>query len=121
VRNAWRALIVSTAVPLSLLVMSPAFAAHRENGDDPGSGLDLGTTLLIFAGIPALVIATVWVLVSAPYWARGPRYRPALSWWAGPKWFNGPAWFGTPRQDEARAAVVPTDATWKGGGTSARW
>jgi hypothetical protein len=121
VRNAWRALVVSTAIPLSLLVTSPAWAAHREDGDDPGKGLDLGVTLLLYLGIPALVIGTVWLLVSAPSLATGPRYRPALSWWASPKWFNAPPWFGTPREEEARSAVIPTDATLKGGGTSARW
>jgi hypothetical protein len=122
VRNAWRALVVSTAIPLSVLVTSPAWAAaHREDGDGPGRGLDLGVTLLIYLGIPALVIGTVWLLVSAPSLAHGPRYRPALSWWAAPRWFNAPSWFATPREDESLAAIVPTGATLKGGGTSARW
>jgi hypothetical protein len=121
VRNAWRALVVSTAIPLSLLVTSPAWAAHREDGDNPGQGLDLGTTLLLYVGIPALVIGTIWLLVSAPSLARGPRYRPGLSWLAAPAWFGAPSWFGSPREDESLAAVVVADATAKGGGTSASW
>jgi hypothetical protein len=122
VRNAWRALVVFAAVPLSVLVTSPAWAsAHPEDGDDPGRGLDIGTTLLIYLGIPALVIGTVWLLVSAPSMARGPRYRPALSWWAAPKWFKAPPWFGTLREEESLAAIVPGDETLKGGGASARW
>ena len=120
-RNVWRAVVVSTAVPISLLVTSPAWATHAEDGDDPGQPLDLGVTLLIYIGIPPLVIGTVWLLVSAPSLARGPRYRPSLTWLAAPKWFNGPAWFGTPREEESLAAIVPADSTLKGGGTSARW
>jgi hypothetical protein len=113
--------VVARAVPISLLVTSPAWAAHPEDGDDPGQALDLGLILLIYVGIPLLVVGLVWLLVSAPSMARGPRYRPSLSWLAAPKWFNGPDWFGTPREEESLAAVVPGDATLKGGGTSARW
>jgi hypothetical protein len=50
-----------------------------------------GETLLIFVGIPALVIAVVWLLVFAPSIAKGPRYRPGLSWWAPPVWVGGPS------------------------------
>jgi hypothetical protein len=121
VRNAWRAVVISTAVPISLLVTSPAWATHPEDGDDPGKALDLGLTLLIYIGIPLLVVGTIWLLVSAPSLARGPRYRPSLTWLAAPKWFNAPVWFGTAREDESLAAIVPTEATLKGGGTSARW
>jgi hypothetical protein len=49
-----------------------------------------GHTLLVFVGIPALVIAVVALLVFAPSIANGPRYRPGLSWWAPPVWINGP-------------------------------
>lgn len=50
-----------------------------------------GQTLLVFAGIPALIVAVVTLLVFAPSIARGPRYRPGLSWWAPPVWINGPS------------------------------
>jgi hypothetical protein len=50
-----------------------------------------GHTLLVFAGIPALIIAVVALLVFAPSIATGPRYRPGLSWWASPVWINGPS------------------------------
>ncbi|TDD28457.1 hypothetical protein E1218_07175 [Kribbella turkmenica] len=49
-----------------------------------------GHTLLVFVGIPALVLAVVALLVFAPSIANGPRYRPGLSWWAPPVWINGP-------------------------------
>ncbi|TDD60981.1 hypothetical protein E1263_09305 [Kribbella antibiotica] len=50
-----------------------------------------GHTLLVFVGIPALVIAAIALLVFASSIASGPRYRPGLSWWAPPVWINGPA------------------------------
>jgi hypothetical protein len=50
-----------------------------------------GHTLLVFVGIPVLVIAVLTLLVFAPSIAHGPRYRPGLSWWAPPVWINGPS------------------------------
>ena len=49
-----------------------------------------GHTVLVFVGIPLLVVAVVALLVFAPSIAHGPRYRPGLSWWAPPVWINGP-------------------------------
>jgi hypothetical protein len=49
-----------------------------------------GQTLLVFAGIPVLFAAVMALLVFAPSIAKGPRYRPGLSWWAPPVWINGP-------------------------------
>ncbi|WBQ03309.1 aa3-type cytochrome oxidase subunit CtaJ [Kribbella sp. CA-293567] len=49
-----------------------------------------GHTLLVFVGIPALVVAVLALLVFASSIAQGPRYRPGLSWWAPPVWINGP-------------------------------
>ena len=44
--------------------------------------------LAIFAGIPLLVIITVSLLVLAPGWVKGPRYRPGLPWEADNIWFG---------------------------------
>lgn len=49
-----------------------------------------GHSLLVFVGIPGLVISVVALLVFASTIAHGPRYRPGLSWWAPPVWINGP-------------------------------
>lgn len=49
-----------------------------------------GHTLLVFVGIPALVAAVLALLVFASSIAKGPRYRPGLSWWAPPVWIGGP-------------------------------
>lgn len=83
-------------------------------------------TLLVFVGIPLLVISVVTLLVYAPSIARGPRYRPGLSWWAPPVWIGGPA----EDPDEATGAPAltpgPTTAPATGvgrttGGASASW
>ncbi|MDX6298277.1 MAG: hypothetical protein QOI51_2134, partial [Nocardioidaceae bacterium] len=44
--------------------------------------------LAIFAGIPLLVIIIVSLLVLAPGWVKGPRYRPGLPWEADNVWFG---------------------------------
>jgi hypothetical protein len=49
-----------------------------------------GHSLLVFVGIPVLVVAVLALLVFASSIANGPRYRPGLSWWAPPVWINGP-------------------------------
>ncbi len=84
-------------------------------------------TLLIFAGIPALVIVVVSLLVFAPSIAKGPRYRPGLSWWAPPVWIGGPA--GQPQQPQAFGVpelepgptTAPAAGTRTTGGASASW
>jgi hypothetical protein len=104
-----------SAVFLLGITAAPAFADLRDDGEQSGSGLTVIQTLLIFVGIPAAIYTIITLLVLAPGWARGPRYRPGLGWWAAPVWFNGP--------DNADAAVqgaAPTPAR-EGGGASARW
>lgn len=82
------------------------------------------TTLLVFLGIPALVIALVSLLVFAPSIAKGPRYRPGLSWWAPPVWIGGPSEqpqpTGTPEL-EPGPTTAPAGGTRTTGGASASW
>lgn len=87
-----------------------------------------GHTALVFVGIPVLVIAVVALLVFAPSIAKGPRYRPGLSWWAPPVWINGPA---ATKPDPAHLPELPgapgtpatagTGVARTTGGASASW
>ena len=87
-----------------------------------------GHTLLVFVGIPALVVVVVALLVFASSIASGPRYRPGLSWWAPPVWINGPV---ATKPDPAHLPELPgapgTPATAGSGvarttgGASASW
>jgi hypothetical protein len=63
-----------------------------------------GHSLLVFVGIPVLVVAVVALLVFASSIAHGPRYRPGLSWWAPPVWINGPT---ATRPDPANLPELP--------------
>ncbi|NUP51080.1 MAG: hypothetical protein HOW97_27770 [Catenulispora sp.] len=110
------------------MLTAPAFALHRDAGDDPGPGLSAVATILIYIGIPLAIFAVIALLVLAPSIARGNRYRPhQLSWWAAPVWFGGPrddrgesaerALTGTSLKElTAVATVAQTE-----GGASARW
>jgi hypothetical protein len=87
-----------------------------------------GQTLLVFVGIPALIIAVVSLLVFAPSIAKGPRYRPGLSWWAPPVWVGGPSAAVDAPQLEAGAAGSAAGAgagapapALTTGGASASW
>jgi hypothetical protein len=108
------------------------------------SSLSTLEALLIFAGIPLLVVGVVTLLVMAPSLAKGPRYRPTEDWDAESEWFGGPAEGaagelppGASRQLPAGASVQaaaartserPATASTPGtvsdaetGGASARW
>lgn len=89
--------------------------------------------LLLFVGVPAGLFVLIALLVMAPSVAKGPRYRPGLSWWATPEWFNGPqARDGEERPALERGVGGSTGATALSqvqlgdaglgeGGASARW
>jgi hypothetical protein len=107
---------VAAAVVIgSTLTAAPAFAANRDDGDDPGAGLSTLEALWWFVGLPLVLFAVVALLVYAPSIARGPRQRPGSSWSAGPVWFNGPT------DGDVDAAIAAATPTAEGGGTSARW
>ncbi len=54
-------------------------------------GPDISTlhVLAIFAGIPLTVMLVISLLVYAPSWVKGPRYRPGQPWDARSEWFGG--------------------------------
>jgi hypothetical protein len=61
--------------------------------------------------LPLTLLIVISLLVYTPSWARGPKYRPGLSWWAEPIWIGG-------ADLEAAAQAAPRR---EGGGCSARW
>jgi hypothetical protein len=129
IRTVLRAAAVTGATTGAVLLGSPAFAAHRDDGDDPGKGLSALQTFLIFGVIPVALFLFIALLVSAPSIARGPRYR-ADRGWQGP-----PLVFGAPRDLQLPSGSAPSggqaieaapgDSTSEpaseGGGASARW
>lgn len=119
-RTTLRTATLTAVTALLVLPASPALAAARllaagrDDGDDPGPGLDPVQTLLIYVGIPAALFLVIALLVSAPSMVKGPRYRPGVGWWAAPVWFNGP-------DDAERAVRDAAGSSAQGGGASARW
>jgi hypothetical protein len=45
-------------------------------------------SIAVFAGIPLLVIVVISLLVYAPSWVHGPRYRPGQPWDSKSEWFG---------------------------------
>lgn len=131
-RRALRAATVGALAAVPLLLASPAFAVHREAGDDPGPGLSHVATILTYIGIPLAIFATIALLVLAPSIAKGNRYRPhQLSWWAAPVWFGGPtdtagepadrALTGTSLRELTAITASGAAGGQTEGGASARW
>jgi hypothetical protein len=123
-----RSATVGSLAAIPVLLASPAFAVHRDAGDDPGQGMSAVATVLVYLGIPLGIFTVIALLVMAPGIAKGNRYRPhQLSWWAAPVWFGGPkdvegdpavrALTGTSLKQ--LPAVVADGQT--EGGASARW
>lgn len=126
-RRALRTATLGSLAAVPLLLASPAFALHRDAGDDPGPGMSAVATILVYIGIPAAVFCAIALLVLAPSIARGNRYRPhQLSWWAAPVWFGGPR---QEHGESAQRALTGTSLTeltayseaQTEGGASARW
>ena len=126
-RRALRTATLGSLAAVPLLLASPAFALHREAGDDPGPGMSAVATILVYIGIPLAAFCVIALLVLAPSIARGNRYRPhQLSWWAAPVWFGGPrddrgesagrALTGTSLKELTAYSEAQTE-----GGASARW
>lgn len=130
------AALVYLNVAVAALVVSPAMALTRDDGDEPGEGISKLKVLGIFVGIPIALFALIWILVSIPSMIRGPRYRPGKDWEATPEWYGAPGddpavEGGQPSAIEGRApdsaltgtVVDPSDGGVDpaGGGTSARW
>ena len=116
-RVALRAALFGLIAPLLIALASPAAAVYRDDGDEPGQALSYFNTFLIFGVLPLALFAIIALLVMLPSLAKGPRYRPGLSWWASPVWFGGPA-DPDAVKPERLAQTQPIEGT---GGTRARW
>lgn len=105
------------------LASSPAaWAARPDDGEQRGPGLSVLQTLGLYVGIPLPIVLVVMLLTFAPSGARGPRYRPGLTWWAEPVWIGGPIdeqrAVDTAGELTAGAAAARLEPT---GGARARW
>jgi len=115
----------------------PQYGMDVPLADTPTTWLDgpsISTlhAIAIFVGIPLLVILLIALLVYAPSWVSGPRYRPGQPWDAQPEWFGSPlaADATAPRleagADVGEASADPVDAGSSTrdpstGGASATW
>jgi hypothetical protein len=95
-----------------MTIWPPSFAPVETY--DP---LSIGQALLLYAGIPLLIILTVVLLVSAPSWTRQGRHRPGMGWDADPLTISS--------DNSAVAPALPAgdgpDAYRDSGGGSGRW
>jgi hypothetical protein len=130
------AAVFAAVLVLTTLAAAPAFALHRDDGDDPGKQISTLKAILVFGVIPIGAAALIVLLVMLPSLAKGPRYRPGLGWQATPEWYGAPgteaevegshpAEVGAAaEQQEITGTLMPSDAeteTPEGGGSSARW
>lgn len=136
--------MLASALVWSVLAAAPAFALHRDDGDDPGQQISKLKAILLFGVTPIGIMAVIALLVMLPSLARGPRYRLGEEWRATPEWYGAPGaepaigsgGYGhghAPAVEAAPAAeaeavtgtIVASDdpqaEPGDGGGSSARW
>jgi hypothetical protein len=81
-------------------------------------------TVLVFAGIPVLIIGVLALLVLAPGAVRAPRYRPGEPWQHEPVWYLPRSeHLSTPGAGSGYAALEggrPTPQLTAGAATAAR-
>ena len=112
-RQASRA-VAGLLLTAPLLVLAALPAAAVADGEEPGNALPLGTSLLVFVGIPLLIMVLTAVPIFAGASRRKSRYRPNEGWNQQPMWFAGP--------DDPEAAVSAADLKQPGrGGSSGSW
>ena len=102
----------------ALMVLGSTAPAWAEDAPMPGNANDTllssGQLILVFGGIPLLVVAAVYLLAAAPGWTRSGRVDAGEAWTGDPVTVVGSV---VPSSaDQASAGAV--DGT---GGTSARW
>jgi len=110
--------VVTASVSALVLVagMAPAFASDPMPGSANDTVMSTGQAILVFIGIPLVVVALIYLLVSAPGWTRGGRASSADAWTSDPV-VRGHD--GTPGDAAIETSVAGTSD--ESGGTSASW
>ncbi|MCL2551618.1 MAG: hypothetical protein FWE75_05705 [Actinomycetia bacterium] len=62
-KKALRAGVITSGTALMLLMSTPAFALAHDDGDDPGSGLNVAQTLGLFVALPLVLFGVIAGLV----------------------------------------------------------
>ncbi|HEY3603251.1 MAG TPA: hypothetical protein VGL04_01170 [Sporichthyaceae bacterium] len=129
--------VLASAFVWSALSAGPAFALHRDDGDDPGKQISKLKAILVYGVTPISIMIIIALLVMLPSLARGPRYRLGEEWRANPEWFGAPGaeveagGYGhghaaveapaEPAELTGRIVATGAEETGEDGGSSARW
>jgi hypothetical protein len=89
-RRARAAAAVTTTLLLAACANDPAAYPHGEQATSPTDG-SLLRTLVVFVGVPLLIVGVLALLSWLPGMVRAKRYRPQQGWSAAPVWFAGPS------------------------------
>ncbi len=115
------ALAALLALAASVGIAGPAFATDAPTDpsvmDQSPTVMSTGQAVLVFVGIPLLVVGLVWLIVSAPGWTRSGRSSDADAWTGDPLVIDAPS--GAESASALTSAEGAVDEA--SGGTSARW
>ena len=115
------ALAALLALAASVGLAGPALASDAPSDppviDQTPTIMSTGQVVLVFVGIPLLVVGLVWLIVSAPGWTRSGRSSDADAWTGDPLVIDAPS--GAEPTSALTSAEGSVDEST--GGTSARW
>jgi hypothetical protein len=112
-----RSAVLTTATGLTMLVAGPASAEVPEGWSDPQQ-IPMLEALLIFAGLPLLLIVLISAAVYVPAMVRGERVAPGDAP-VTDQWFGGPR--GGARELESGTGRREPAAQSETGGAGGRW
>ena len=100
-----RHLLAIGASLATIATTTPATAAVRDDGDDPGQGLMAAETVLLFIGVPVVLTLLIAAAVVIPTWFRQVRLGNRGNWADAPIWVNGPP---NPTNPANATPITPT-------------
>jgi hypothetical protein len=98
----------------------PAFAAIRDDGDEPGVSISGSAAIALFIGIPLLISGLIALAILAPQWSRRARRESGFVSHTETWWLNGPGNEAKHLEIESSEEELKALAL-KAGGVSAKW
>ena len=75
---------------LFLTFAQSAQAVIRDDGDEPGEAISGAATIILFVGIPLLILGLIALAILAPQWSRRARRESGFISHSDTWWLNGP-------------------------------
>ncbi|MDP4746312.1 MAG: hypothetical protein NWR58_00555 [Candidatus Nanopelagicales bacterium] len=115
--------VAKTSVLSLLLFLTFAQSAQaviRDDGDEPGEAISGAAIIILFVGIPLLILGLIALAILAPQWSRRARRESGFISHSDTWWLNGPGNEAKHKEIES-STKESVELALKVGGVSAKW